>query len=110
LGESDFVSEVLIKTKESSERRYALKAGGIDVEFVVKRVSALLNISEENIWREGKAKGLVRARSFLCFWAVRELGISMAAMASRLNISTVAVSKSVARGAEIAKNDGLSLD
>ena len=110
LGEGDFVSEILTKSEESFERRYALKAGGIDVEFVAKRVSALLNISEEDIWHEGKAKGLVRARSLLCFWAVRELGISMAAMARRLNISTVAVSKSVARGTEIAKTDGLSLD
>jgi len=36
------------------------------------------------------------------------LGISMAAMARRLN--TVAVSKSVAGEAEIAKKEGLGLD
>jgi len=64
-----------------------LKAGGIDMDFVAKRVSALLNIPEGDIWREGKAKELVRARSLLCFWAVRELGVSMTAMARRLNIS-----------------------
>ena len=52
----------------------------------------------------------VRARSLLCLWAVRELGMSMAAIARRLNLSTVAVSKSVARGAEIAKKEGLVLN
>ena len=50
----------------------------------------------------------VRARSLLSCRAVRELGINLAAMARRLNISTVAESKSVARGAEIAKKDGLN--
>jgi len=109
LGDSDFVSETLSKAEESFERSYALKAGRIDVDFIAKRVSTLLNIPEEDIWREGKTKGLVRARSLLCFWAVRELGVSMTAMARRLSISTVAVSKSVGRGAEIAKQDRLGL-
>ncbi len=109
LGDGDFVSEILAKCEECFDRRYALKASGIDIDFVARRVSTLLNIREGDIWREGKVKELVRARSLLCFWAVRELGVSMAAMARRLNISTVAVSKSVARGAEIAKKDGLEL-
>jgi putative transposase len=109
LGDGDFVSGILVQAEESLERRYALKASGFDIDFVAKRVSALLDIPEGDIWREGKMKTLVRARSLLCFWAVRELGVSMAAMARRLNISTVAVSKSVARGAEMAKRDGLNL-
>ncbi len=109
LGESDFVSEVLDKSLESFDKRYELKSRGVDVDFIAKRVSILLNIPEENIWCEGKMKEIVRARSLLCFWAVRELGMSMAAMARRLNISIVAVSKSVARGAEIVKKDGFTL-
>ena len=109
LGDGDFVSEILSKSEESFERHYALKANGIDIDFVAKRVSTLLNIPEGDIWREGKVKELVRARSLLCFRAVGELGASMAAMGRPLNISTVAVSKSVARGAEIAKKDGLDL-
>ena len=71
LGDGDFVTEILVRAEESFERRYALKARGIDVDFVAKRVSTLLNIAEGEIWREGKAKELVRARSLLCFWAVR---------------------------------------
>ena len=45
----------------------------------------------------------------MCFWSVRELGVSLAFMARRLNISTVAVSKSVARGAEIANKERFDL-
>jgi hypothetical protein len=40
---------------------------------------------------------------------VRELGISMTSLAHKLNISTMAVSKSVARGAELAEKEGYNL-
>jgi len=69
----------------------------------------LLGIPKDDLWREGKFKHLVRARSLLRFWAVRELGVSMASMTRRLNISTVAVIKSVARGGGIAKEEGFKL-
>jgi putative transposase len=110
LGDGDFVADILSKANESFERKYALKALGVDMAFIAERVSTLLGIPVEDIWREGKYKRLVTARSLLCFWAVRELGVSMASMARRLNISTVAVSKSVARGAEIAKREGYEIN
>ncbi len=109
LGDGDFVSEILLQAEESFERRTALRAAGLDLGDVAKRVAALLNIAEGDLWREGRKRELVQARSLLCFWAVRELGVSMTALARRLNISTVAVSKSVARGAEMAKEHGLEL-
>ena len=109
LGNGDFVSDILSKAEESLEKRYALKAGGVDIDYIAKRVAALLDIPEAAVWREGKFKELVEARSLLCFWSVRELRISMTCLARRLNISTVAVSKSVARGAEIAKRKGFEV-
>ena len=109
LGDGNFVSEMLSKAEESFERRYALKAKGVDIDFISKRVATLLEIPQEEVWREGKSKNLVQARSLLCFWAVRELGVSMASMARLLNISSVAVSKSVDRGSEIAKRNGFKL-
>jgi putative transposase len=109
LGDSDFVSEILSGREESLERCYALKASGIDIKYLAKRVATLLDIPESDVWREGKFKELVHARSLLCYWAVRELGESMTSMARRLKISTVAVSKSVVRGAEIAKRKGLEI-
>ena len=109
LGDGDFVSDILSKAEESFERRYALKACGVDIHYIAKRVASLLDIPEAIVWREGKFKELVEARSLLCFWSVRELGVSMTSLARRLNISTVAVSKSVARGAEIAKRKGFEV-
>jgi putative transposase len=109
LGNSDFVSEMLSRTGDFFERRHALKAKGVDVSNIAEQVSKLLGIPVGDVWREGKNREIVKARSLLCFWAVRELGISMTEMARKLHISTVAVSKSVARGEDIAKEEGLEL-
>ena len=88
LGDGEFVVELLSKTKESFEQRYALKSAGVDLNFIVERVAALLDMSVEDVWREGKFKHLVRARGLLCFWAVRELGLSMASISRWHNIET----------------------
>ena len=109
LGDSDFVGKILSKSEESLERRHELKARGVDIAYIAERVSKLLDMPVEDIWLEGRYKRLVKARSLLCFWAARELGVSMSSMARRLNISTVAVSKSVLRGAKIAQKEGFEL-
>jgi hypothetical protein len=109
LGDSDFVKKILSQTDEAFERRYALKTRGVDTDYVARRAAKLSDIPVEQIWQPGKYRQLVRARSLLCFWAVRELGVSMSSLARRLNISTVAVSKSVERGARLASEEGLEL-
>jgi len=73
LGDGDFVADILFKTEESFERRYALRSGGIDMDFIAKRVATLLDMPVEDIWREGKFKHLVRARSLLYFRAILDL-------------------------------------
>jgi hypothetical protein len=67
-------------------------------------------MSVQEVWLPGKYQRLVIARSLLCFWAVRELGESMASLARRLEVSTVAASKSVDRGAHIARKNKYQLN
>jgi hypothetical protein len=57
----------------------------------------------------GKSRKVVQARSMLCYWAVRELHISMTELARRLNLSITAVSNSAARGRKPRQNCGLCL-
>jgi len=109
LGDGDFVDHILSANDEALERRYALKARGVDIDFIAGRVSRLLDMPEADVWLPGRYKRLVAARSLICFWAVRELGESMASLARRFNISGVAVSKSVKRGADIAEQEGYEL-
>ena len=109
LGDGDFVSQVLAESEDSVERRYALQARGVDLDYIAGRVADLLEMPVGDVWKPGRYKHLVAARSLVCFWAVRELGMSMASLARRFNISTVAVSKSVARGGDMVEAKGYEL-
>jgi putative transposase len=109
LGDSEFVSEILRTAEESLEHRHLLENQGIDLDYIAARVAELLKMPVEDVWSRGRYRRIIEARSLLCFWAVRELGESMTAMARRLDISTVAVSKSVKRGGDLAKKENYSL-
>ena len=76
---------------------------------MAERVAEVLRMSVDEVWSPGRYQRLVTARSLLCYWAVREIDVSRALLARRLGISAVAVSKSVARGAVLAKERDYSL-
>jgi len=98
LGDGDFVGRVLASAEEAMEKRYALRLRGFDLGKVATRVSEVLEIKPEEVWAEGKYRRIVEARSLLCYWAVRELGIPMSSLARKLKISIPSVSESVGRG------------
>ena len=59
----------------------------MDIEQVTGRVAQRMDMSINEIWSPGKYRRTVKARSLLCYWAVRELGIIMASLSRRLHIS-----------------------
>ena len=103
LGDGDFVERVLASAEEAMEKRYALRARGFDLATIASRVSEVLGVKPEEVWAEGKYRRIVEARSLLCYWAVRELGIPMSSLARELEISIPSVSESVTRGRRIAE-------
>ena len=103
LGDGDFVEQTLKAANEAMKKKYVLQAQGIDLNKITTRVANLLDMDVEEIWTAGRYSRIVKARSLLCYWAVRELGISMALLSKKLNISIPAVSKSVVRGEKIAR-------
>jgi REP element-mobilizing transposase RayT len=105
LGDGEFVGSVLAAAEEAMERRYALLARGVDLAFIASRVSQVLGVKPEEVWAEGKYRRIVEARSLLCHWAVRELGVPMSSLGRKLRISIPAVSESVARGRKIAEKN-----
>jgi REP element-mobilizing transposase RayT len=109
LGDSDFVEEVLKNAREKRERQYQLEAEGFNIEKVAERVAALLGVKCEQVWEKGKHPQTVKSRSLLCYWAVRELGISATELARRIGITQPAISQSVRRGEAIAKENGFEL-
>ena len=60
-------------------------------------------------FKPGKQPVKVKARSLLCYWAVRELRFTMADLGQKLNISQPAVSISARRGERILAENGYSL-
>jgi len=61
------------------------------------------------VLREGNFARTVAARSLLCYWANRELGVSTMELARRLNLAQATVSQSVDRGERIAAEKRVTL-
>jgi putative transposase len=109
LGDGEFAQFVLDEARERLEERYQLKAQGYDLDKVTIRVSSELGIDPEQVWIPGKHPITVKARSLLCYWAVRKLGFSATELSKKLGISQPSVSISVKRGERIAKAEQLEL-
>jgi putative transposase len=109
LGNGIFVEQTLLKANEQMERKYRLKSKGLDLEMIADRVGSVMEIDVSEIWKSGKLKGRVAARSLFSFWAVRELGVSMTEVSRRLKLSLSGVSQSVIRGEKIAEANGFEL-
>lgn len=54
------------------------------------------------ILSKGKQKRRVEARSLVCYWAAREIGLSLTELAKTIGISPSAVSYAIERGEKIA--------
>ena len=109
LGESEFVEHVLKEAKDRLERHYALATYGYDFDRVVERVAEVLDIDFRAVLRRDKQPQTVKARGLLCFWANRELGMSMVEISRRLKISQSAVSRAARRGEQLASQFGYNL-
>ena len=109
LGDGDFVETVLAAANEAMERKYDLQARGFTLSKVASRVAEVLGVKREKVWAAGRQREIVQARSLLCYWAVRDLGVPMISLSRRLDISVTAISKSVIRGEKIAKAKKYSL-
>jgi putative transposase len=105
LGDSDFVETVLREADEQLERRYRLKAEGFGLEQVAERVAQVMSIPAELVWEMSRRPQVVDSRSLLCFWASKELGISMTDLAKRLNLTQPAISIAARRGERIAREN-----
>lgn len=110
LGDSGFVERVLQAAGESLERTYDLKAKGYDLDKLAERVARLHSMKPEQIFQPGKQPARVKARSLFCYWAVRELGYTMAELAPKLRISQPAVSICTRRGERIVLETGYSVE
>lgn len=109
LGDGAFVERMLASAHAAARGGSASAPRGMSVEHIAARVAELCAVTNAEIWAQGKQRRRVEARSILCFWAVRELGLDMSSLARRLGLSVPAVSKSVQRGGRLVHKKGFSL-
>jgi hypothetical protein len=109
LGDGEFVQSVLDAAKEQYDERCRVQSNSCDYDRVVNCVATLLEIQPEQVSAPGKHPLTVKARSLLCYWAVRKLGYTATEVARRLGVSQPSVSISVKRGEKIAKVERLNM-
>ena len=102
LGSSDFVERVLKQANEDFERRTLLRATGPDLPQLIEKVASYYDIDTEDLKTASKDRRISKARSMLCYFAVRKLMFSCTEVARVLNISPSTVSKSAAKGQNAA--------
>lgn len=109
LGDGDFVETVLKKAQEDLDRKSKLEAAGYSFDWLLGRVAKQLEIEPKKVMAPGKYAACVAARSLLCYWGVRELGMTTVELARRLNLAQPTVSQAVKRGEKIAVELSLNL-
>lgn len=109
LGDSEFVESVLSYANERYESSYELKRRGYDLDRIAERVAEIYGIEVHHVYSKGKQTQKVKARSLLCYWAVREVGVSLREMARRLEMTAPAIGYAVERGESLAKDNGYRL-
>jgi putative transposase len=110
LGDSDFVLNVLEFSNEQLERRYRLIARGIDLQILARLAAKIYDLRPEQLFAPGRYPTIVLARSLLCFWAVRHLGMQATELAAKMGLTQPAVSISVKRGEKIANENSIDLE
>jgi len=101
LGESDFVLQVLKEHNVQLEKRTWMRSRGVDRQSAAARIEEIFGLSLSELSQGSRLRSVVRARSVLCYWAVKELGMSGAQVAPWLGIGQPAVQRSVVRGGKI---------
>jgi len=109
LGDSDFVQSVLTAQNEQLEARYRLQSQGYDFGYALARVARLSGLEADQILKSGKQPARLYARSLLCYWAIRSLGMTAVAVSKLLGISQSAVTRAAYRGEAIAAANNLEL-
>ena len=59
----------------------------------------------DEIFSKGRQDWKVKARSLLCYWAVRELGMSLTDLAREFEMSVAGIGYAVERGEGIAREN-----
>jgi putative transposase len=109
LGEGDFVETLLKAAQENLDRKSVIQSQGYDFGWLTNRVTDIFGLTPKELLTGGTQRKALKTRSVLCYWGTRELGLSAVEISKKLNIASSTASESVARGRQIAEEQGLTL-
>jgi len=109
LGQGDFVETVLKAAQENLDRKYRIRELGYDFDWLVDRVLGIFGLTFKELLTGGKQRKMVQARSVLCYWGTRELGMSAVSISKELNVASSTAGESAMRGRQIIEEHGWKL-
>ena len=109
LGQGDFVETVLKAAQENLDQKFRIRALGYDFDWLLGRVLGLFGLTFKELLTGGKQRRTIKARSVLCYWGTRELGMSAVSISKKLNIASSTASESAMRGRQIVEEHGWKL-
>lgn len=109
LGDSNFVQSVLQASQEKLDRKYQLQEEGYTLKTLSEKVAHLFHLEPSQLFSPTKSPKIVKARSLMCYFAVRELGLTATGLAKKIGLKQPAISISVVRGEKIAKEMSITL-
>ena len=86
-----------------------LKASGVDMDHVAQKVASIFGIEKDEIFLKGRQKKRADARGLFCYWANRELNISLSELARRLKMTPAGVGYAAQRGESIVRDGNYRL-
>lgn len=99
LGGEDFVKQVLHRSEQEPA------VAKLPLAELLQRVAQHFDLPAELLRQRKRSRPVTEARSVLCYFAVREMGISGELVGRMLNISRAAVSFSAGRGEVLIAED-----
>ena len=106
LGDSEFVENLLFESNERINRKQGLALKGINLKTLLNHVSTVFKIDIQKLYRPGKERLIVNAKSLVCYWANKELDISMTDLSKEFGVSVTTISKAVKRGESLSQEKG----
>jgi len=107
LGSGEFVEAVLKHASEKIEQKGIYEAREITLETIIERIADHFEITPKDLATNSKAGPIPKARAVLSYLCVRELRLSGAEVARRLNISPSTVSKAILKGRKPVEKEEL---
>ena len=86
-----------------------IRSQGYDFRYALARVAQLTGLETDQILEPGKQPARVYARSLICHWAIRSLGMTAVAVSKLLGIDQSAATRAAYRGEAIVAANSLEL-